>query len=72
MRILIVDDDQNIRLLLSTFLKKWGYEVTVASDGAEAWEILQKETIYFVITDWMMPKMNGIELCNKIRMSNLR
>ncbi len=67
MRILIADDDRDIRLLLSRILKKWGHEVFSASDGAEAWKILHEERISFVITDWMMPKLDGIELCSRIR-----
>jgi len=67
MRILIADDDQDIRLLLSKTLQKWGYEVILAADGAEAWDILQKEEIHFVITDWMMPGIDGVELCKRIR-----
>lgn len=67
MRILIADDDGDIRLLLSKTLQKWGYEVILAADGAEAWDILQKEEIHFVITDWMMPGIDGVELCKRIR-----
>jgi len=67
MRILIADDDQDIRLLLSKILEKWGHEVVLATNGADAWDILQKEDHYFVITDWMMPRMSGLELCKKIR-----
>jgi len=67
MRILVVDDDEVMRLLLSRILQKWGYEVTTAVDGIEAWEILQKENITFVISDWIMPRMDGLQLCEKIR-----
>ncbi|MDE2058961.1 MAG: SpoIIE family protein phosphatase [candidate division NC10 bacterium] len=54
------------RLLLHT-LQKWGYEVASASDGAQAWETLQNEPISFVITDWIMPNLDGLELCRRIR-----
>ncbi|MBW1972101.1 MAG: response regulator, partial [Deltaproteobacteria bacterium] len=67
MRILVVDDDKDIRLFLSKILNKWGHKVVLASNGEEAWEILKKEEISFLITDWMMPKVSGIELCKKIR-----
>ena len=70
MRILIVDDDEEIRILLSRTLNKWGHEVITASDGVEAWHILHKGSISFVISDWMMPKMDGIELCKRIRSAN--
>ncbi|MCC7431212.1 SpoIIE family protein phosphatase [bacterium] len=67
MRILIADDDADIRLLLSKTLQRWEHEVITASNGAEAWEILQKDKISFVISDWMMPGIDGLELCRKIR-----
>ncbi len=70
MRILIVDDDKTTLLLLSHFVKEWGYEVVTASDGKKAWEILQKDPISFVLTDWMMPNMDGLELCKMIRSAN--
>ena len=68
MRILAVDDDQATRLLLTRFLASWGHEVLTASDGVEALEILERERIQLVISDWLMPRMDGLELCNRIRM----
>ncbi len=67
MKILIVDDDSHVRRILSKVLDKAGYEVSTAMDGIEAWDILQNEYFGIVITDWMMPKMDGLELCKKIR-----
>ncbi len=67
MRILIADDDADMRRLLLHTLKRWGYEVVPASDGAQAWEILQREPISFVITDWIMPNLDGLGLCRRIR-----
>jgi sigma-B regulation protein RsbU (phosphoserine phosphatase) len=67
MRILIADDDIEIRRLLTRTLKKWGHEAVAAENGAEAWKILQREGISFVISDWVMPKMDGLDLCKKIR-----
>ncbi|MFQ5824891.1 MAG: PP2C family protein-serine/threonine phosphatase [bacterium] len=72
MRILIADDDNDIRQLLARSLQKWGHEVLAVTHGVEAWEILQKEQISFVISDWMMPKMDGLELCRKIRAANFQ
>jgi len=69
MVILIADDTAEIRLILSTYLKKWGYEVMIARNGIEAWDVIQKEDINFVISDWMMPGMDGPSLCRKIRNS---
>jgi sigma-B regulation protein RsbU (phosphoserine phosphatase) len=70
MRILIVDDDMSTRLLLSRFLTSWGHEVLTASDGVEALEVLEREGIQLVISDWLMPRMDGIELCTRIRSSS--
>ncbi len=67
MRILVVDDDNPTRKLVEIFLTKWGYEFASARDGAEAWEIWQKETFDLIISDWLMPEMDGPELCRRIR-----
>jgi sigma-B regulation protein RsbU (phosphoserine phosphatase) len=68
MRILIAEDDQTSRKLLETTLTKWGYEVTTACDGLEAWQILQHPPApQLIILDWMMPRMDGLDLCRKIR-----
>lgn len=71
MRTLIVDDDFDIRLLLSSTLRRWGHEVVTASNGAEAWELVRQGSVNFVISDWMMPVMDGLELCTRIRQSVL-
>jgi len=71
MNILIADDNLPSRVLLSKLLSKLGYSVTMASDGKEAWEIIQKSNINFVITDWIMPVMDGLELCKRIRNADL-
>jgi sigma-B regulation protein RsbU (phosphoserine phosphatase) len=67
MKILIVDDDSTTRLVLDAMLARLGHEVIAAADGAEAWTILQEQTIPLVLTDWNMPGMNGLELCRRIR-----
>ena len=72
MRILIADDNKASRLLLSKLLEKLGYEVLSATDGVEAWEILQEEKISLVVTDWLMPNMDGLELCKHIREANFQ
>jgi sigma-B regulation protein RsbU (phosphoserine phosphatase) len=71
MNILIADDNLPSRVLLAKLLSKLGYSVTMASDGKEAWEIIQKSNINFVITDWIMPVMDGLELCKRIRNADL-
>ena len=65
--ILIVDDDPAILRLLSTNLKARGYEVTAATDGEEALEAVQKEFIDLIVLDIMMPKVDGVEVCRRIR-----
>ena len=68
MKILIADDDPISRRLLEAALSEWGYDVLVTSDGSEAWEAMQQlEAPSLVISDWMMPHMDGLELCRKIR-----
>jgi len=68
MKILIAEDDTISRRLLESFLRKWGYDVLVASDGAEAWKAMHEpEAPNLVISDWMMPNMDGLELCGNIR-----
>jgi two-component system cell cycle response regulator len=67
-KILVADDEPVNRRLLEILLSKWGYEVTVAGDGDEAWRALQTATRpRIAILDWMMPGMDGIEVCRKIR-----
>lgn len=68
MKILIADDSIVSRHLLEATLRKWGYEVMVACDGAEALQLLQREDApSLIILDWMMPGMTGVEVCRRIR-----
>ena len=68
MRILIADDSIVSRHLLDATLRKWGYEVVVACDGVEAWNILQSpEAPKLVILDWVMPGLTGPEVCRRVR-----
>lgn len=66
-KILIVDDEKEIRDLIEIYLKSEGYETLKAADGVEALNILNKEEPDLIILDIMMPKMNGIDACLKIR-----
>jgi CheY-like chemotaxis protein len=67
MRVLVVDDSDNIRLLISAMLKGAGYEVQTACNGIEAMEQLRQGDCRLVVSDWLMPEMNGIELCEAVR-----
>lgn len=67
LKILAVEDDAVARRVLGQALKRLGYEVELASDGEEAWGKLQVDPMRIVVSDWIMPKMDGLELCRKIR-----
>jgi two-component system, NtrC family, sensor kinase len=69
MKILIADDDSVSRRLLQNYLQKLGYDVTAAQDGAEAWHLFEEGLFPMVITDWMMPEMDGSGLIRRIRAS---
>ena len=66
-KLLIVDDEEGLRSLLSQVLTKAGFQVTAAADGEEAWEIFQEDPVPLVIADIVMPGMNGIELMKQAR-----
>jgi signal transduction histidine kinase len=67
MHVLIADDDSVSRRLLQSYLQKWGYEVTAAKDGAEAWGLFKGGSFPMIITDWMMPNLDGPGLLRLIR-----
>jgi diguanylate cyclase (GGDEF)-like protein len=67
-RVLIADDSIVSRHLLEATLRRWGYEVSVACDGAEAWAALERDdSPSMVILDWVMPVMTGPEVCTRLR-----
>ena len=65
-RVLIVDDELNMRLVLGAMLKKEGYDVLAAADGLDALRILKQESVDVVVTDLRMPKLDGMGLLEKI------
>ena len=67
MKVLLAEDDPGSRRLVNVHLSAAGYEVIEAEDGQLAWELFQRETFQIVITDWMMPKMDGPTLIHNIR-----
>lgn len=67
MRILIADDDVTSRLTLKAILSKDGHECLCAEDGTTAWEMLSSEGIEVLLSDWMMPGVDGPELCRRVR-----
>jgi CheY-like chemotaxis protein len=67
MNVLVADDDDIIRLLLSSALAKLGHSVHQATNGREAWEAWHGGQFPLVISDWMMPDLDGLEFCRRIR-----
>lgn len=69
-RILLVDDEQSVQELLSYPLRKDGYEVVQAADGKEALELFGESNFDLVVLDVMMPRMDGLECCRRLRASS--
>ena len=68
MRVLIVDDFATMRKIVKNILTQLGFKTFLeADDGSVAWDLLQKEDVDFIVSDWNMPKMTGIELLKKVR-----
>lgn len=68
MKVLLVDDIKSMRTLIKGILFKLGLQKVVdAGDGSEALSVLKTERIDFIISDWNMPKMDGLELLQKVR-----
>jgi DNA-binding response OmpR family regulator len=70
-RILVVDDDSDLRLLYADALTRPGYHVVAAEDGAAAWEALQNKAFNLLITDNNMPRLTGVELVRKLRSARM-
>ena len=68
MKVLIADDSATSRAMLRKSLARWGYEVVMAENGAEAWDILEKpDAPPMAILDWVMPHLTGPDVCKKVR-----
>lgn len=67
MRILIAEDDRVSLSILEKSVSEWGYDVVVARNGEEALRTLREGTVRLAILDWMMPGMNGLEVCRFVR-----
>ncbi len=67
MKILAVEDDPIASAVLAASLGALGHEVVQATDGMAAWELLQREPFRVVVCDWLMPKVDGLELCRRVR-----
>ena len=71
-QILVVEDDASLRRLMSAALKQNGYQPFTASDGIEALDMLEKTNIDLIISDIMMPNMDGYELTRQLRSANFQ
>jgi diguanylate cyclase (GGDEF)-like protein len=67
MKILIAEDQPPAALYLRRTLEKMGHETTVAPDGEQAWNMIRAGEVSLLISDWMMPHLNGLDLCRRIR-----
>ncbi len=67
MKILTVEDDAVARAILRKALRNLDHEVIEAGDGRAAWQLLQQEPVRVVVSDWMMPESDGLDLCRRIR-----
>src|SRR5437764_14773286 len=67
MNVLIAEDDAMTRLMLQRAVEHQGHACLVAQDGLEAWQLFQAHSVDVVISDWMMPLIDGIELCRRVR-----
>jgi two-component system chemotaxis response regulator CheY len=69
MRILVVEDQKTVGMAISWTLSRLGHEPQFVASGSAAWELIEREDWRLIITDWMMPEMDGLELCRRIRAS---
>src|SRR5215467_4315963 len=67
MKVLIAEDDRDSRELLNWLLEKLGYQVVATENGKQAWEAFRREKFRLVISDLLMPDVDGLELCRRIR-----
>jgi response regulator RpfG family c-di-GMP phosphodiesterase len=72
MNILLVDDDATTLALLKKSIKKWGYTPATAANGREALDHIANNHVDIIVSDWLMPEMNGLEMCKKVRELNLK
>lgn len=70
MKVLVIDDDETTRFLVSQMVSVSGLKPIVCKNGKQAWEKYQEELYHFIICDWMMPEMDGIEFCKLVRGSD--
>ena len=69
MNVLIAEDDGVTRLMLQRAVEQYGHACLLAQNGLEAWQLFQAHTVDVVISDWLMPLIDGLELCRRVRRS---
>lgn len=67
MKILIAEDDVISRKVITFQLTKMGHDVLAACDGAAAWELFDRDPVRLIVSDWMMPNLDGLQLCRRVR-----
>jgi len=67
MNVIVAEDDRTSRALLQGSLLKLGYQVVEAVDGASAWSAIERTRARIVVSDWLMPDIDGLELCRRVR-----
>ena len=67
MRVVIADDDATSRVALKAIASKLGHKCLIVNDGSSAWELLETKSVDVLLTDWMMPGLDGPELCRRVR-----
>ncbi|MEZ0128549.1 response regulator transcription factor [Flavobacterium sp. LBUM151] len=70
MHILIVEDELGIIQFLQQGLQEEGYQITTANDGSKGFELIQNQKFDLILLDWMLPKINGLDLCKAIRIKD--
>lgn len=72
MRVLVVDDFSTMRRIVRNILRQLGFtNIVEADDGTTAWDTLNRDKIEFIVSDWNMPQMTGIDLLRKVRASEI-
>ncbi len=66
-RIVVADDESHITRAINMKLSKAGFDIETASDGQVAWEAIEREIPAMLITDYQMPRLDGLELCRRVR-----
>ena len=67
MKLLIAEDDAVTASVLQLTLERMGYEIVVTCTGTEAWETFDRDPVRVVVSDWMMPGIDGLEFCRRVR-----